>query len=161
MATTHEPPVITPDRMWRDRAACRGGGDPERFFPSAETGPAYEAQVAAAKAVCTACPVRAECLTWALTELPYGIAGGMTEDERRRHRAARPSRRMHRPPSRPAGATTAEVRAADQDAIRGGWPPRAVARAFGVTERTAERWAARARTQHGQDQGRPCEGIRR
>jgi hypothetical protein len=88
MATTHEPPVITPDRMWRDRAACRGGGDPERFFPSAETGPAYEAQVAAAKAVCTACPVRAECLTWALTELPYGIAGGMTEDERRRHRAA-------------------------------------------------------------------------
>lgn len=152
--TTHEL-VVTPDRMWRDRAACRGGGDPERFFPTAEAGPDYEAQVAVAKAVCAGCPVRAECLEWA-AELPYGIAGGMTEDERRQHRAGRRGRRVCRALSRPVGATSAEVAAAGRDAIRAGWSSRDVARAFEVTERTAERWAAKAHIQ----QGHTNEGIR-
>lgn len=66
---------------WVERALCRYV-DPELFFPTAESGPVYEAQVAEAKAVCARCPVRAECLDWALGELPYGIAGGLTEDER-------------------------------------------------------------------------------
>lgn len=157
MTTTHEQATTT-DRMWRDRAACRRGGDPERFFPSAETGPEYEAQVVAAKAVCTGCPVLTECLTWALTELPYGIAGGMTEDERRQHRAGRRGRSACRAPSRPVAATSKEVAAAGRDAIRAGWSSREVARAFGVADRTAERWAVRAHAEQGQ-QG-THEGIR-
>ena len=43
----------------------------------------YDAQVVAAKRVCAGCPVRPECLTEALVRIPYGIAGGLTEDERR------------------------------------------------------------------------------
>ena len=50
---------------WRERAACRSV-DPELFFPAAEAGPVYAAQVAAAKRVCAGCPVRAACLAEAL-----------------------------------------------------------------------------------------------
>lgn len=67
---------------WRAFAACRDV-DPELFYPAAESGPIYDAQVAAAKAVCAGCPVREACAAFALVALPYGIAGGMTERERR------------------------------------------------------------------------------
>ena len=69
-------------RAWRDRAACRDV-EPELFFPAAEDGAARHAQVQAAKAVCAGCPVRVECLAEALARIPYGIAGGLTEHERR------------------------------------------------------------------------------
>jgi hypothetical protein len=69
-------------RDWRLVAVC-ATVDPELFFPTAETGPVYDAQVIAAKRVCAGCPVRPECLTEALVRIPYGIAGGLTEDERR------------------------------------------------------------------------------
>ena len=75
---------------WRERAACRAGVDPDLFFPAAESGAARNAQVRAAKAVCARCPVRAECLTEALARIPYGIAGGLTEHERRRLRTHPP-----------------------------------------------------------------------
>jgi len=68
---------------WRERAVCRRV-DPELFFPTAEPGtPRHDRQVSDAKRVCGICPVRAECLDWALVELPYGVAGGLTEAERR------------------------------------------------------------------------------
>lgn len=70
---------------WRHRAACRDE-DPELFFPVSEVGPGAE-QVAQAKAVCARCPVRAECLEYALENgLDHGIFGGLTEQERRRLR---------------------------------------------------------------------------
>ena len=61
------------------------------FFPTAEPGPGYRAQVAEAKAVCRRCPVRADCLAEALARIPYGIAGGLTEHQRRRLRTATPT----------------------------------------------------------------------
>jgi hypothetical protein len=73
---------------WLARAAC-AGVDPELFFPPAETGPARARQEAAAKAVCARCPVTAECREWALVALPFGVAGGLSEDERRALRATR------------------------------------------------------------------------
>lgn len=73
---------------WMGRAACRDV-DPELFYATAEHGPLLEEQTAAAKAVCAGCPVRAECLAWALERLPHGVAGGLTEHERRRLAAAR------------------------------------------------------------------------
>jgi WhiB family redox-sensing transcriptional regulator len=76
--------VRLPDRLsdWLDDAACRGT-DPELFFPDADTSTA-RAQVAAAKKTCRRCPVRGNCLSWALENgQEAGIWGGTTEEERR------------------------------------------------------------------------------
>lgn len=73
---------------WEELAACREVG-PETFFPVAEDGPMLEAEVQAAKSVCAGCPVRTQCLEYALGALAYGIAGGMTPEERRRLKAER------------------------------------------------------------------------
>jgi len=66
---------------WMLRGACRGE-DPELFFPISSAGPAL-AQVSSAKAVCARCPVRVNCLTYALITQPEGIWGGTTREERR------------------------------------------------------------------------------
>lgn len=73
---------------WRQRAACRDV-DPELFFPVSDTGPGAR-QADQAKAVCARCPVREQCLDYALdTGLDHGIFGGTTETERRELRRAR------------------------------------------------------------------------
>ncbi|MEU0119265.1 WhiB family transcriptional regulator [Streptomyces bobili] len=67
---------------WRQRAACRQE-DPELFFPIGTSGPAL-LQTEQAKAVCRRCPVRAQCLEWALeTDQSLGVWGGTSETERR------------------------------------------------------------------------------
>jgi len=76
-----------PAADWRHRAACRSV-DPE-FFPVAEAGLDLARQVAIAKAVCCGCLVRAACLTWASAHQPDGIAGGLTEQQRRTERSRR------------------------------------------------------------------------
>jgi len=130
---------------FRHRAVCRSV-DPEIFFPVAVAGPEFEAQVSVAKTVCAGCPVRAQCLTWALTRQPDGIAGGMTEHERRQELARRRGRRrgrLPRPrtPQRPVGATRAEVAEAGRAAIAAGMSVRDAAGEFLVSARTAGRWA--------------------
>lgn len=81
------------DRDWMASARCRESGD-DLHFPTAEPGSqAFTVQVSAAKQECHACPVRAECLAYALeTAEPHGIWGGTTPAERRRL-ATRPARR--------------------------------------------------------------------
>jgi WhiB family transcriptional regulator, redox-sensing transcriptional regulator len=67
--------------LW-EQAACQTA-DPELFFPLAGAG-AGRAKLARAKAVCAACPVREQCLDYALqTEQAYGVWGGAAEGERR------------------------------------------------------------------------------
>lgn len=69
---------------WSARAACRGVEDAEVMFPTAARGTAaYEAQVRAARAVCGECPVRTQCLNYALTGEDEGVWGGLDPDERR------------------------------------------------------------------------------
>jgi WhiB family redox-sensing transcriptional regulator len=67
---------------WVRRAACRPGGehaDPELWFPLGK-GPETRAQVEEATAICRECPVRVECLEYALEhKVPDGIWGGVTE----------------------------------------------------------------------------------
>jgi WhiB family transcriptional regulator, redox-sensing transcriptional regulator len=71
------------DGDWRSRGAC-SSADPELFFPMSSVGPSAE-QLNRAKMVCTRCPVRAECLEFALaTHQVHGVWGGTSEDERRR-----------------------------------------------------------------------------
>src|SRR5690242_11565775 len=63
-------------REWRSDAACREMSG-ELFFPTATKGPGYDAQVAAAKAVCAGCRVRSNSLDEALIRIPEGMAGGL------------------------------------------------------------------------------------
>ena len=73
---------------WVHRALCKDE-DPELFFPIGNTGPAAS-QIDAAKAVCTRCPVRLECLEWAMrTVQDAGVWGGLSEEERRALRRSR------------------------------------------------------------------------
>lgn len=64
---------------WMSDAACAGAPG-YVFFPSSSS----RLNAAPARAICSACPVRARCLDYAVAhEIRYGIWGGATADERR------------------------------------------------------------------------------
>lgn len=76
---------VSPPTGWQQRGRCRAL-DSEDFFPPlhAEQRLEREAREAKAKAICADCPVRAECLDWALsTREPHGVWGGRSERERK------------------------------------------------------------------------------
>jgi WhiB family transcriptional regulator, redox-sensing transcriptional regulator len=79
---------------WQDRAACRGMDGLLFFGPANEPRPDREIREAKAKAVCQLCPVRTQCLDYALRNaIRHGIWGGLDDEERareRRRRARRP-----------------------------------------------------------------------
>jgi WhiB family transcriptional regulator, redox-sensing transcriptional regulator len=86
---------LQPQEAWLAEAACREA-DPDTFFPEkgASANPALK--------LCSSCLVKAECLTYALeTDQRFGVWGGTTETDRRRHRLAVqlgvPSRLSQRP----------------------------------------------------------------
>lgn len=67
---------------WVERGACQHS-DPDLFFPVAARGPALR-QLAKAKQVCQRCPVRVQCLEYALQNgESFGVWGGTSEEERR------------------------------------------------------------------------------
>lgn len=68
---------------WQLQSACRGE-DPNLFFhPEGERGPARLERELRAKAICASCPVAAQCAEHALAvREPYGVWGGLTEDDR-------------------------------------------------------------------------------
>lgn len=68
---------------WQLQGRCRTTG-PEFFFhPEGERGAARAARDRAAKAVCATCPVLGQCAAHALAvHEPYGVWGGMSEDDR-------------------------------------------------------------------------------
>ena len=75
---------------WQDRAACEGMDVLLFFGRDREPGPEREIREAKAKAVCTLCPVRQQCLDYALrNSVRHGIWGGLNEEERTRERRRR------------------------------------------------------------------------
>ena len=70
---------------WQERGACRKV-DPTIFFhPQNERGSSRIRRDRQAKAVCAACPVRLECADYAVrAREPYGVWGGLSEDDRER-----------------------------------------------------------------------------
>ena len=87
MAIPFRRPSTKDDASWRDAAACRDA-DPDLFFPVGTTGDAIE-DTAAAVALCRRCPVREQCLEYAMaTNQRDGIWGAMSEDDRMRMRSA-------------------------------------------------------------------------
>jgi WhiB family transcriptional regulator, redox-sensing transcriptional regulator len=81
---------------WRAAGAC-ASADPDLFFPVSGTGKAAE-QAARACQICAGCPVRGQCLEFAVeTGEMEGIWGGTTPDERiRARREAAAARRRAR-----------------------------------------------------------------
>ena len=72
---------------WREDAACRDS-DPDLFFPVGTTGGAVE-ETRAAIALCLRCPVREQCLEFAMvTNQRDGVWGATSEEDRRRMRSA-------------------------------------------------------------------------
>jgi WhiB family transcriptional regulator, redox-sensing transcriptional regulator len=99
----------TDPASWESRAACLHC-DPDLFFPITPSGPALR-QIAQAKAVCARCPVRRECLQFALTtHQVHGVWGGTSEEERRL-RSCGPDR------------MPAQVGGGPEDVALPGWPP--------------------------------------
>ena len=81
--------VVAPG-VWVFHGACRSADNPELFFPrGTDLRALRQAQIA--KSFCASCPVRDECLRYALaSEQSHGIWGGTTAEERRElARAAR------------------------------------------------------------------------
>jgi WhiB family transcriptional regulator, redox-sensing transcriptional regulator len=93
---------------WAERAACKDE-DPEIFFPISEVGPGAR-DTALAKAVCARCPVRKDCLSYALDRaIPEGVFGGKTGAERdRMARRPRRSKPLTSRPGRPRHEAAAQ-----------------------------------------------------
>lgn len=76
---------IAADQDWRAKGSC-SKTDPDLFFA---VGAQEHKQ---AKTICRECPVRLECLAYAMeAPIDHGIWGGLTERERRRHRRLAPN----------------------------------------------------------------------
>ena len=91
---------------WRAASACLSA-DPELFFPIAQ-GSAADRQISTALRVCAGCPVRQQCLDFAIqTGEAHGIWGGTTADERIRARR----RAMRRRKEHQARPQASDVRA--------------------------------------------------
>jgi WhiB family redox-sensing transcriptional regulator len=68
---------------WMKHAACKGE-DATLFFPERTT------PVGAAKLICHGCPVKTDCLEYAMAEqIKHGIWGGLSERQRRELRSER------------------------------------------------------------------------
>lgn len=71
---------------WQFEGLCRTTSPEVFFHPEGERGPARRRRDERAKQVCAVCPVLDQCRTHALAlREPYGVWGGMTEDERAAH----------------------------------------------------------------------------
>jgi WhiB family transcriptional regulator, redox-sensing transcriptional regulator len=74
------PTEIPPPGEWAATAACLHAADLNLWFPD----PDDDVALAAAVAVCEECPVRTDCLDYAVRwRIDHGVWGGHTEDERR------------------------------------------------------------------------------
>jgi WhiB family redox-sensing transcriptional regulator len=80
---------------WQLQGSCREA-DPTLFFhPEGERGPARRNRDAAAKEICAGCPVIDECRKHALAvREPYGVWGGLSEDDREEIYSTRRGRRV-------------------------------------------------------------------
>lgn len=85
MSTQYLEPDV--DMTWLEKAACKHQNT-TAWYPAIlktgknDLGVKVTAEVSMALEVCAGCPVREECLDYALAWEPYGIWGGKTERQR-------------------------------------------------------------------------------
>ena len=76
--------MLTKPWTFQNSAACRGMNLDETFFSFKPEG------IALAKKTCSGCPVKAECLEYAMeNRIDFGVFGGLTDKERRPKRECR------------------------------------------------------------------------
>ena len=81
--TTRLPGPVADLWDWQLQGSCRRVGPDVFFHPEGERGPSRLSRELAAKSVCSRCPVVAQCAAHALAvREPYGVWGGMSEDDR-------------------------------------------------------------------------------
>ena len=90
MANTDRLPHPTTDAWdWQILGLCRGMSSEIFFHPDGERGYARQVREDHAKSICAYCPVLEQCRAHALeAQEPFGVWGGMGEDERRQITAA-------------------------------------------------------------------------
>lgn len=77
------PMPVSDNWDWQVRASCRGLDASMFFHPENERGRSRRRREEQAKQICSGCPVRRECLNWALSvREPYGVWGGLSATER-------------------------------------------------------------------------------
>ena len=83
------PGLFTDRMLWAQlirHARCAGSGlDPDQWFPASADPDSARREAAAALAVCTACPVRSQCLALSLRHWDigqHGIWGGLVAADR-------------------------------------------------------------------------------
>jgi WhiB family transcriptional regulator, redox-sensing transcriptional regulator len=80
---------MSPSTRWMRDGLCAGSPTPDPWFPE----PGQRDTVKQAKAICAACPVKAECLGYALAlGIRDGIWGGTVPEERDGRKAHRRQR---------------------------------------------------------------------
>ena len=73
---------------WQFDGSCRDVGPEVFVHPEGERGGKRRTRANAAKEICGSCPVLEQCRNHALAvREPYGVWGGLTEDERESHYA--------------------------------------------------------------------------
>ena len=78
---------------WQYEGACREVEPSVFFHPEGERGGTRRRRDEAAKAICARCPVIEQCREHALAvQEPYGVWGGLSEDERAQIVQARKAR---------------------------------------------------------------------
>lgn len=104
---------------WRDRALC-AQTDPDAFVPD------KGGSTVQAKKICGTCPVRQQCLDYALANNERGIWGGTSDTERAKMRNG--------------NQTQEQIRARIKRAHENGTPALELAAIYGVSVRTVQRW---------------------
>lgn len=88
---SHLPGPVLDVWEWQFAGACREAEPSIFFHPDGERGSARRRRAEAAKAVCAMCPVISACREHALrAREPYGVWGGLSEEERQRPEAVEP-----------------------------------------------------------------------
>ena len=85
-AATYQPTFGTVPGDWANDAACKTSQWPDAWHPDSECGMDSKSAAAYATSICKECPVRVDCLQWALEAGPTatygGIYGGTTHSQR-------------------------------------------------------------------------------
>ncbi|MEU0843949.1 WhiB family transcriptional regulator [Streptomyces sp. NPDC005962] len=144
--TTHDAPATglrgIGDTSWHTRAACYGMDVEDAdavFFP----GPRDHEDIAEAKELCGWCPVRGDCLNFALDNgIKEGVWGGLTEAERRPWHDGLPQRLDYQRViaffrGRDVHLTEAERQVVINHAYARGWRPDRLAAALQISHKHA------------------------